>query len=379
VRLTSLSLEQFRSYAALSLTFPPKQAVHLFVGPNAAGKTNILEALSVLGLTKSFQGADEGDLLHWDTEYYRVCANIESDDGSSESLEVVSQILPRKQKVCYRNDVKVSIGEMVGVLPIVQFLPQDLDLFSGSPHQRRLFLDRLLSQVSLAYLRALAQMQEVLKQRNSLLRSIADGVAKPDDLAVWDDQFASQAAQVTMQRLELIEVLQCTIAEELSALGESFSDVKLVYHRKSEARDHSILKAEIVALLLQARKRDIILQSTSVGPHREDWQLTIQGRPLPAFASRGQQRAAVLALNFLQVSFLELRRGEKPVVLLDDVFSELDDKHQSALLANLSDHQVFITATHVPTQLHGAEVWKVEEGKVKSEAVKQYTSDTDFM
>ena len=367
MRILTLSLEQFRSYKELKLTFPATKNVHLFVGPNAAGKTNILEAVSVLGLTKSFQGAEDGDLLHWDTEFYRVRAETEADDGSETKLEVVSQILPRKQKVCYRNDVRVSIGDMVGALPIVQFLPQDLDLFSGPPQQRRLFLDRLLSQVSPAYLRALVQMQEVLKQRNSLLRSVADGVAKPADLSVWDEQFASQAAQVTLQRLELIEVLQCTLVEELSALGDSMPDAELVYMRKGEARDHFTLREELVMLLEQARERDLILQSTSIGPHREDWHFMVGNRPLPSFASRGQQRAAVLALAFLQVSFLELRRGEKPVVLLDDVFSELDDAHQSALLSNLSNHQVLITATHVPEQLHGSSVWKVEEGKVKSE------------
>jgi len=367
VRLLTLTLEQFRSYRALALTLPPEWDVHLFIGPNAAGKTNILEAVSVLGLTQSFQGAEDGDLLHWDTEYYRVRAQVQTDDGSGIALEVVSQLLPRKRKVCYRNDVRTALGDMVGALPLVQFLPQDLALFSGPPQQRRVFLDRLLSQVSPEYLRALAQMQEVLKQRNGLLRSVADGVARSDDLSVWDRQFATCAALVTQQRLELIEVLQCTFPEELSALGEAMPDAKLLYLRKGEARDRAAIEEELLDLLMQARERDVLLQSTTVGPHREDWQLMVEGRPLPSFASRGQQRAAVLALAFLQVSFLELRRGERPVVLLDDVFSEFDDAHQDALLSNLSDHQVLITSTHMPRQLHGAKVWKVGKGEVRSE------------
>jgi len=368
MRLISLSVEQFRSYPELKLDFASEKDVHLLVGPNAAGKTNILESISLLSLTKSCQGADEADLIHWGKEFYRVRAEIKHDDGTEGTLEVASQLAPRKKKACFRNDVQVSVGEMVGALPVVLFLPQDLDLFSGPPAARRQFIDQLLCQVSPEYLMTLMQYQKIIKQRNKLLKSIAERRAKSDDLTLWDQQVAEYGSSITVKRLELVEMLQCTLIEELKELGEDWPDAKIVYERKGEKTALAEVKKEITDLLEHYRERDIILQSTTVGPHREDWRIDVDGRSLPTFASRGQQRTAVLALLFLEVSYLELQSNEKPMILLDDVFSELDDAHQSALLKCLKGHQVIITTTHIPEELHDANVLNVEKGKVAASA-----------
>ena len=152
--------------------------------------------------------------------------------------------------------------------------------------------------------------------------------------------------------------------QEFNTLGEEWSSAELKYKRKGNARTEDDLACELRDLLEHYQGRDIILQSTTVGPHRDDWCIEAEGRELTTFASRGQQRAAVLALIFLKVSFLEIRRGEKPVVLLDDVFSELDDNHQRALLKCFDDYQVIISATHVPSGLEGAEVWKLKSGVI---------------
>jgi len=364
MRVTSLHLEQFRSYEALELPFSPAESVHVLIGPNAAGKTNILEALGVLSLTKSCQGVEEEDLVRWGAQHYRVRASVLSDDGTELTLEVASQFAPRRRKVCFRNDVQIPMGEMVGTLPVVFFLPQQLTLFTGPPQQRRQFLDQLLCQVSHAYLQKLTQYMRILKQRNSLLRDIAQGRASVHGLAVWNAQLAEAGAYITLKRLELVEMLQCTLGEELSSFGEAGESAALVYERKGEARDLPAMQEELLAQLEHYSERDLLLQATSVGPHREDWRLDIDGRSLPTFASRGQQRTAVVALLFLQVSYLELRRGEKPIVLLDDVFSELDDMHQEALLRSFDGYQVFVTATHVPPELHGARLWAVGSGTV---------------
>ncbi|MDP7477522.1 MAG: hypothetical protein QF442_03680, partial [Candidatus Peribacteraceae bacterium] len=124
-------------------------------------------------------------------------------------------------------------------------------------------------------------------------------------------------------------------------------------------RNFSDAKSELMDLLSHFQERDIVLHSTTIGPHRDDWKILVDGRDISTFASRGQQRTAVLALLFLQVSYLELQRGEKPVILLDDVFSELDDHHQKSLLSSLEEHQVIITTTHIPSQLHGARVLEI--------------------
>jgi DNA replication and repair protein RecF len=366
MRLTRLILEQFRSYDALDISFPQAGSdVHVLVGENAAGKTNILEAISLLALTKSCHGIDDEDLIRWGSGHYRITGEMQGADQAAQRLEVACQIAPRRRKACFRNDVALPISDVVGLLPTVLFLPQDLSLFSGPPQRRRQFLDQLLCQVSPQYLTALSQYARTLKQRNSLLKEIAQRRADPAVLDLWDGQLALAGAEVTLQRLELIEVLQCTLAEELTALGETWQEVHLSYERKGEARTPADLTVELTDLLRRQRDRDVLLQATTVGPHRDDWKLLADGRSLPSFASRGQQRAAVLALVFLQVSYLELRRGERPLLLLDDVFSELDTAHQEALLQSVSEHQVFITSTHVPDQLHGAQLLSVQEGMVE--------------
>ena len=147
-------------------------------------------------------------------------------------------------------------------------------------------------------------------------------------------------------------------------MGESWDNVQLQYQRKGGERELDAMQTELLSLLANNHNRDVLLQSTSVGPHREDWQLLVDDRSVPTFASRGQQRTAVLALLLLKVSYVELRRNEKPIILLDDVFSELDDNHQTALLKHLKDHQVIITTTHLPSNVAEAQVWEVADGSV---------------
>ncbi len=364
MRLTALSLQGFRGYARLQLE-ELSPGVNVFLGANAVGKTNLLEAVSLLSLTKSCRGVDDGDLFRWNEQFYSVKGACLTDDGEACELEVASQLLPRKVRRCSRNGVEQSIGTMVGQVPTVTFLPQDLELFGGSPQGRRAFLDQILCQVSSEYLLQQVHYTKVLKQRNVLLRRIADGKAQAEELALWDGQLAEAAACITLMRQELLGVFQLTFASELSSLGEVWSEPVLRFQRTGTANDASALTEEILGLLRAQWPRDILLQSTGLGPHREDWQVEVAGRGLPQFASRGQQRTAVLALLLLEVSYLSLRRGERPVILLDDVFSELDDLHQRSLLRALQEHQVLITAVQLPSELAGAQVWHVVPGSVE--------------
>ena len=365
MRIARLTFEHFRSFRSLNVECS-EEPVHLFLGPNGAGKTNILEGISVLSLLRSFLASQEVDLIHWGEEYYRVRAQMQADDGTVGSVEVVSQLQPRKRKVCFVNDVQVPLLSGIGHLPTVAFLPQDLELSCGAPAVRRRFFDELLCQVSPLYAQTLTRYQKILKQRNTLLKRIGEGVSGEKDLAQWDALLSEQGAALLVPRLELAEICARALAEEVTNLGEVWKDVSLIYERRGTARTERDIAAEFKELLVHYRERDIILQSTSVGPHRHDWRVEVEGRPLSTFASRGQQRTVVIALLFLKVSYLELKRCEKPVILLDDVFSELDDLHQQALLKSFDAYQVFITSTHSPAVLHGAQVFAVGEGKVRS-------------
>ena len=360
MRLSSLHLHQFRSYEERIFDFAGND-LHLLIGPNGIGKTNVLEAVSVLSLSHSALDRDEVDLIQWGKEYYRVTASMESDLGEKIETEVVSQVSPKKQKACFVNDVRIPAASFVGQLPAVLFLPQDLILFTGPPSGRRRFLDHILSQVHPEYFAALSEYQKIMKQRNTLLSKIADHEASEGDLAPWDLGIAEKGAEITLRRLEIAQTLGMTLAEEMRSLGEAPQTVELLYERKVEARELNTIRDELLELLTHYRPRDILLQSTTVGPHRDDWKIHVDGRELTTFASRGQQRTAVLALLFVEVSYLGLRRNEKPVILLDDVFSELDDAHQEGVLRSFADHQVFITSTHLPKELHGAKIWEVEK------------------
>jgi DNA replication and repair protein RecF len=256
------------------------------------------------------------------------------------------------------------MGRIIGSIPTVTFLPQDLELFSGPPARRRALLNELLRQVSPEFVQSLTVYERTLKQRNMLLKRIGEGIGQEQDLVVWDEILAREGAFITLSHLELLNVLQCTLVEELSSLGESWGDVRLAYDRSGSALERRKMEEELLGALRHFRPRDLELRATTVGPHRHDWHMDVDGRSLPGFASRGQQRTAVVALLFLQVSYMELRRNEKPVVLLDDVFSELDDDHQSRLFESLAGHQVLLTATRLPSPMEGAVVWEVEGGAV---------------
>jgi DNA replication and repair protein RecF len=363
VRIVSLHLEHFRNYASQTVEFGDHD-IHLFIGPNGSGKTNLLEAVSVLSLTKSCRGKDDQDMVQWEQGHYRLRAHVQNDAGDKQLIEVVTEMLPRKRKAFFLNDVKTQVTGFVGYLPTITFLPQDLMLFSGAPSERRRFLDQLLSQLSSDYLIDLAYYQKIVQQRNALLKRIAARQEHADTLDLWDRELAARGTRITLARLEMMETLNLSYAKQLEELGEQWNDVRLVYERKTTMRAQEDLVEELTQMLLQNREKDILLQSTTVGPHREDWQVFRDGRDIPSFASRGQERVAVLALLLLEVSYLELRRGEKPVILLDDAFSELDDKHQKALLESFQGYQVLMTAARMPAEAGDCKIFDVVSGQV---------------
>jgi DNA replication and repair protein RecF len=333
------------------------------------GKTNVLEAISLLSITKSCRGKEEQDMVEWEKGHYRISGRIRSDSGLESTMEIVSEVTPRKRKAYFINDVRTPLGSYVGTLPTVAFMPEDLLLFSGAPAERRRFFDQLLSQVSPKYLEHLSLCQKITQQRNALLKRIAAGQDDPSALSIWDLELATKASIITLARLELVETLNLALLAEIHNLGEKWNTAEIRYERKTTARTADAIKEEMITLLRVNRERDIILQSTSVGPHREDWQVYRDGRSIPSFASRGQERVAVLALLLLQVSYLELRRAERPIILLDDAFSELDDRHQGALLDAFRGYQVLMTSTRIPPNAEGAKVFDVVEGSVKEAAV----------
>ncbi len=364
MHLTSLKLEQFRNYKNLELQF--NKGSHIFVGQNGAGKTNILEAIAMLSLSKSFTGLDDRDLMLNDETFYRVTGTVQSGSNQKQALEVASQLEPRKKRAFYKQDVKTPLSQFVGLLPIVTFLPQDTELCCGPPAKRRAWLDQLLCQISPEFLGQLVQYQRLLKQRNATLKAVAKNEAPISAIEIWNIQLAEPAAYVTLKRLELLEVLKSMLPSELKALGEAGEGIDMEYKRKGTATNYEACRAEYIKLYEHWQQKDIILQTTTVGPHRHDFEVLVHGIAYSSRASRGQLRTLVLALTLLQVSHLELMRNEKPVILFDDVFSELDDHHQKSVLQAVKSNQLFITATHIPKHVESSvHIWDVASGEIQ--------------
>ncbi len=363
MRVLSLVLDQFRSFDHVEMDTSDVGS-DLLIGLNGSGKTNILEALSFASLGASCLGAPSEDVIRWEKEFARVRVTVQQDDGEEKSLEVTMTIAPRKAKAFFVNDVRVPTARFLGILPSVTFLPEDLLLFSGSPALRRTFLDRILMQVSLEFTHAFTAYKKALTQRNILLRRIAKEEARERDLDPWDTQLAEFGAIIVQERKRLLKALNASLSERVQALGEKWPSATMIYQSKSIAMEQGALREELSLQLAHYRPRDLLVHSTTVGPHRDDWFLEAREHSIAHFASRGQQRTALLAILFAVVSYIGEIRSEKPIILLDDVFSELDEAHQHALLFGLDDHHVFMSTTHLPEEVSGMKVWEVREGTV---------------
>ncbi len=359
MRIRSVSLQHFRSYDALVLAFSDAP-LQFLEGPNGSGKTNIVEAMSILSQGRSCLRADHEEIIRFGSDFFKIRAELTNDESEETSVECVYQVSPRKASAYFVKDIKTPLLSFIGVLPTIVFLPQDLDLFTGPPAGRRNFIDALLSQLRPDYAAKRMEFERVLKQRNALLRRIANGEAQESELDLWDVELASAGALIVERRSDALSALGDVLPQELSALGEEWTEFTIGW---VDARTGSLQNA-LLQSLQKYRSRDIILQTTSSGPHRDDWRITTGGRSIAHIASRGQQRAALLALLFVSASLFETVRKEKPVILLDDVLSELDDRHQSALLKRLSGHQVIVTSAHPPQETKGLTVWRVGDGRV---------------
>lgn len=352
--LRSLTLEHFRSYEQCTFAFPDC-GLEVMVGPNGSGKTNVIEAVSVLSRGQSCLGSAPDDAVRWGGMFYRVRAHAQKDDGTDLSVEAAFQLVPTKQRAFFENDVRSSLVKIRGVIPTIIFLPEDLTLFTGSPQGRRDFFDAFLEQLSADFVRAKMSFQRIIKQRNALLKAVAVGESSEADLEPWDRELAQVGAVMQVKRLKLAQAFDDGLTKQLGRLGESWDAVHLLYQRKTVCEDVESVTDELLALLHDYRHKELAHASTLIGPHRDDWQLVADGHDVSTFASRGQQRACLLALLFQAMRTIESYRKERPIILLDDVFSELDERHQTHLLDTVLGHQVLLTSTHVPpTAFEGA-------------------------
>jgi DNA replication and repair protein RecF len=360
--ITHLSLSRFRNYRALELDLP--QGVLVFQGDNAQGKSNLLEAPYLLATIRSHRAENERELLSFSSQepWARVVAEAHTSQGRL-LLEMVIQEVPSfgMKKRLRVNGVPRSASALVGLLAQALFSPEDIVLVGGPPALRRRFLDILGSQMEGRYLFSLRRYQKVLAQRNHLLRLTGEGKAGEGELVFWDKELVASGSFIIQARRRLVEALSPRAQEAHRALAEE--DLSIRYQPFVD-------EASFSRALEEGREKEVGAGMTLVGPHRDDLLLEVGGVEAGAFASRGQQRTIALSLRLGEGGLLWQKRGESPVLLLDDVFSELDAPRRGRLLqAVVSYQQVFITTTDLdrlpPELVSQATLYQIRAGTVQ--------------
>lgn len=372
-----VELTSFRSYERLELAFPAGPQV-LF-GANAAGKTNLLEALVVLGSGRSHRTSTEAELITWEQSFARLEAEAHSGAGGEPSAEdrgdLIELTLARQGAGAARKRVRVNgVPRRAAALPdalrVVVFAPEEMLLVVGSPSLRRAAIDSLAAQRWPLYRRALSTYGRALQQRNSLLRVIREGLAEAEQLRYWDDVLVSEGGSLVAQRLDLLEELSVPLAEAHAEIAPGEGRLSASYVTNAPTDGTETPADALRRRLAETAEKELWNGATLVGPHRDDLAFAIDGRELATFASRGQQRTVILALKLAELDLLSRLDGRPPLLLLDDVFSELDPARRSHLVRRVSElPQAFITTTALEDLDQGlvrsATTWRVRPGVVE--------------
>ena len=358
----SLELYNFRNYETLSVEFSPN--VTIFYGDNAQGKTNILEALYVVCTAKSQKGSRDRELIRFNepTSFLRVLID---DDGNSRKIDM--QLKEKAGKGIAIDGIPIKkASELYGMINIISFSTGDLGIIKDGPSERRRFCDMELCQLDKLYAHNLVNYEKALEQRNNLLKQVAVNQELKDTLDIWDEQVSSFGKYIIEQRRNFIAEINKIAFKIHDILTEGKEKLEIEYVPNVT---EDVFKDE----LLKTREKDIILKITGTGPHRDDIVFNINGNDAKKFGSQGQQRTASLTLKLAELELVKIRTGKNPVLLLDDVLSELDRNRQTKLLENISGVQTVITCTgldeFVRNRVSYDKVYKVTAGHIKEQRI----------
>lgn len=358
--LTGVSLKNFRNYKNLELN--PSEGINIFHGDNAQGKTNFLEAIYVACTSKSHKASREREMISFESEEAHIKLNLKRKD-----------ILYRIDVHLRRNNTKgIAINgvalkrasELFGLAPVVMFSPEDLNIIKNGPAQRRRFLDVELCQLNKIYVHRLSHYNRVLNQKNKMLKMLNVNPEMDEFLEIYNEQLVSFGTDLIRMRREFIERLKSVIKDKHGTITDKKEDIEISYEPNVDENTFSSRLKDIEAM----EKKNCVCLS---GPQKDDIIFKVNGKDLRYFGSQGQQRSAVLSLKLAQINIIGETTGETPVLLLDDVLSELDDERQEKLLNAIGDIQTFITCTGLQEILNKRiridKIFKVEKGNIHGE------------
>ena len=358
--IKSLELENFRNYKNLNIVFD--KGVNILYGDNAQGKTNILEAIYVSATTKSHKGSKDKEIINFDSEEAHIKTLLDK-EGLERRVDM--HLRKSKSKGIAIDKVRIKkAAELLGLLNVVFFSPEDLSIIKDAPAIRRRFMDMELCQLDQSYLYDLNQYNKIINQRNKTLKEIYINNDYRDMLSIYDMQIVSYGKKIINRRAEFIEELNLIINDIHKKLSGNKEDMVIKYEPYCNADElESKLKASI--------DRDIRLKMTNVGPHKDDFTFIANGIDIRMYGSQGQQRTAALSLKLSEIEIVKKIAKDKPVLLLDDVLSELDSNRQNYLLDSIGDIQTIITCTgledFVNDRFEINKIFKIENGVLVSE------------
>lgn len=332
--IQEITLSNFRNYNEVHLKLD--KGINIFKGDNAQGKTNILEAIYLCATARSHRTSQEKEVIMWNEQ----AAHITLDVQKRTFEDKIDFHITQKGKAVAINKMSIAkLGELFGTLTVVMFSPEDLQLIKKSPKERRRFIDIELCQFNKMYYYALKQYYKVLKQRNNALKQYHCN-PNAEMLDIWDMQYVEYAKEVIERRNEFIQEIN-KIARRIHAdISGGKEELEVVY-------EPNVLSQHIEEKVKRYRQKDLMTQSSSVGPHRDDLKFLINGMDVKVYGSQGQQRTVVLSMKLAELHLMQEHLGESPILLLDDVLSELDDNRQRYLFSYTENIQTLITCTGV--------------------------------
>ena len=355
--IESLELKNFRNYEELSIVLDP--GTNILYGDNAQGKTNVLEAVYLCGTTKSHRGSKDKEMIRFEQDESHIRMMVKK-DGVSHKIDM--HLKKNKAKGIAIDGIPIrKAAELFGIVNLVAFSPEDLNIIKNGPSERRRFMDLELCQLNKVYLQELTSYNKVLNQRNKLLKDIGFQPGLTETLDVWDMQLVSYGKKIISLRRQFMEELGEIIRQIHSNLTGKKEEIRLLYEPDVEEK---VFEEK----LQSAREKDLRVRVTSVGPHRDDFCVQTNGIDIRKYGSQGQQRTAALSLKMSEIYLVEKVTKDHPVLLLDDVLSELDSSRQNYLLQSIHNIQTVITCTGLDELIENNfsidRVFRVTEGKI---------------